>query len=165
MTRVPHRDFAVHWYITYALLVVCSLPLGYLGWVSWWPELTEAIMLLGLGIFIGVENLAKVARSMGYSGTKTSFTFWKIDDPSAPVWAAAVRSLVGLWMGLVILWRLPPGPQAFWGLGWIQVIFGGFFVTWLPYHLVWSKDGPWERLGRFLVRYPPLKWTKKLIDG
>lgn len=168
MTRTPHRDFGVHWYITYALVAVCTLPLGRLGWVEWWPAFTEALCLLGLGIFIGVENLAKVARSIGHSGTKTSWTYWKVDDPSAPVWAAVVRSMIGLWMGLVVYWRLPAGPavEVFgWQTGLVKLVVGGFLVSWLPYHFVWPKDGPWERFGGWLVTLPGFRHLKAWIDG
>lgn len=165
MSRVPHPDFGKHWYMTYILLAICSMPLGYLGWVDWWPVFASYACVYGLGIFTAAENLAKVARSMGFSGTKTSWTYWKIDDSDQPWWADTVRSLLGLWMGLVVLWRLPPGPEAFWGLGWIQVIVGGFFVTWVPYHMVWPKDGPWERFGSWLVTLPGFRDLKNWIDS
>lgn len=168
MSRIPHPDFNKHWYITYTMVGICTFPLGLLGWVEWWPVFTSYVCIFGLGWFSGVETLAKVARSIGYSGTKTSFTYYKIDDPDNPTWAAVVRSFVGLWMGLVVLWRLPEGPDLQlwgWDTGWLQIVVGGFLVTWLPYHMVWPKDGPWERFGGWLVQRPGFKQLKAWIDS
>ena len=170
MTRAPHPDFRKAWQVSFANVLLCALPLDIVLGMNWWTGFTAAWCMLGLGWFAAAEYLARVARAMGFSGTKTSLIFWIVEDDEHPLWADVWRSILGLAMGLVIYWRLPHGVYLGHGLGHdlylSNLLVGGFFVTWLPYH--YTKPGirgPWEWLGSLLIQLPPFRQIKRWGDA
>ena len=136
----PERAFRVVWYVSVFNVILCSLPLEWLG-VSWWqggPALgfTAWWCVWGLGFFSGPEWAAAGVKD-GFSGTKTSFLYWTVTDR----WP---RVLIGLWMGLTILWRFPEfgGPELVL-TDWLEPLSlwdlpGLGFTAWLPVHY-WRK--------------------------
>lgn len=141
--RPPSPTFSKVWYVSMLNVVLASLPLEFLG-VEWWPLFAGYWVMFGLGWFGSAEWVASDVRT-GFSGTKTSWIFWKIDDSEAPWRALVARVLLGLYIGFAIWWRVPE----FW---YLDEALSVFFITWLPYHYIKPGfRGPWEKLAAWVA--------------
>lgn len=131
----PHKSFARFWYITYGLCAFLTLPIE---WVfPAWPAVAAHLALAGFSAFLGAESVAGGVPE-GYDGTKTEFTYWKVSEP----W---VRFILGVWMALVVWWRLPDPVDA-----WIGIPL----LVWLPVHLTW-----WQ------IELRAYRWIKERINA
>lgn len=116
--RPPEKHFRAVWYISMAQVAIVSLPLEYLG-IGWWPAFTRDLGIWAFAWFLSSEWSAGGVRG-GFVGTKTGFLYWTVTDR----WP---RVLLGLWMGLVIIWRFPTELYLNW-------ILGVPMTLWLPPH-------------------------------
>lgn len=157
MSSPPEPHFARVWFISMFNVLLLSLPLGALGWVPEWNIFAQFYSVFAFGFFLGPEWAAGGVRS-GYTGTKTSYIFWKFKER----W---VRIALGIWMGILMLWRFPEMPL------YLDDIIGWGFLTWLPFHYISPglTEGPvWETLGKIAEKLHlerVLKWIERKIQS
>ena len=142
--RKPATEFSRVWYANVTMVLIASLPLGLLGWVPAWDYYMSYLVVLGLGFFAGPELVANVVNKtpQADSGYQTHWVFWKLNTTKGTGfnWGRVGRVLYGVWVGVVLFWRLPD-------IWYIDNAIWFFFQTWLPYHF-WEPGlrGPWEWL-------------------
>jgi len=133
----PEPHFDKVWYVSMAnvalLTVLLFLPV---------PRAVVTHYAVGaFAWFLSAEIAAGGVRA-GYSGTKTSWLFHRVEGDT-------LRVGLGVWMGVLMFLTFP----AHWAF---RVLAGGFLL-WLPKHYTHrGAQGPVDRLARWIGRWTGL---------
>lgn len=135
MVDRPNADFARAWYISYAMAALLTVPIDH--WWGPWEGFAPWLAVFMLGFFCGAELVAGGTRA-GESGTKTEFTHYRVKHP-------AVRFVLGVWLALLVMWRVPAP---------LGLVLGIALWFWLPLHFaLWGIERKvWQWLKRRFKR-------------